>query len=416
MPSALVVSILGAFQASVSVLITLSYGFIAARLGMVHEITARDISSLCRNLFLPALLITDIGSQLDVHNVPDYAAIFVWAITYAVASILMGKMAVRLFGFPSWTVPAVAFNNTTSLPLLLTRGLLETGILAGIAGGHVEEAVARARSYFLINSLVSKVLTFAISPGLLDSEDCHHQGARGMDGGERRGDYPGEHTSLLPKPILAHIESIRDAATSTFHDMPKPIQKPLVRVGAFLNPTTWGGIIAAIIGLIPGLHRAAFAQSDQGGFLNAWIMSSLRNIGSLFSAMEMFVVGSKLSDSFDVPSHAPSPQPPKGAVIAIIFIRFVIWGAISIPVIYFLAARTRLLGDDPVLWWSMMLMPISPPGMILSILLEVAGAERRAKMMVARMLAYTYMVMPVVALVVVGALRATEAAQRSRWD
>lgn len=59
-------------------------------------------------------------------------------------------------------------------------------------------------------------------------------------------------------------------------------------------------------------------------------------------------------------------------------------------------------------------MPIGPPGMILSTLLEVSNAERGTKMMVARMLAYAYVVTPVMALAVVGALRATEAAQRLR--
>lgn len=130
------------------------------------------------------------------------------------------------------------------------------------------------------------------------------------------------------------------------------------------------------------------------------------------SETSRFVVGSRLSDSFDVPPHTPSPQPPKSAVIVIIAARFFILGAIGILVTYLFAAKTKLLGDDPVLWWSMMLMPIGPPGMIVSVLLEVTNAETRAKMMVARMLAYNYLVTPLVALAIVCALRATEAAQK----
>lgn len=287
MPSAVLASFIGALQASVSVLITLSYGLIAARLGMVHEVTARDISSLCRNVFLPALLITDIGSQLSIHSVPNYVPILVWAIIYSMASIVLGKIIVKLFGLPNWTVIAITFNNTTSLPLLLTRSLLETGILTGIAGGNVEEAVARARSYFLINSMVSKVLTFAVGPRLLDPGIRARKHTGESNGEEEQSSGPDERTSLLPKPIAARMDNIRSSAVTTFRDIPKPIQTPLAHIGSFFNPTTWGGIIAAIIGLVPGLHRAAFARSDQGGFLNAWIMSSLRNVGGLFSAIQM---------------------------------------------------------------------------------------------------------------------------------
>lgn len=298
MASALITSFLGGLQASVSVLLTLSYGLIAARLGMVHETTAHDISSLCRNLFLPALLITDIGSQLNVDKALDYyAPIFIWSITYALTSITIGKIAVKVFGLPSWTVVAITFNNTTSLPLLLTKSLLETGILTGIAGGDVEAAVGRATSYFLINSFVSKVLTFSVGPMLLgpggDVSGDAQQRARdgdgdGEDDGGEEGQYSdNERTSLLPKPVSTPVTTIREIAITKFQAIPHSIRKPLSRMGALFNPTTWGGIIAAIVGLVPGLHRAAFAPSDQGGIFNAWFTSSLRNLGGLFSGMEM---------------------------------------------------------------------------------------------------------------------------------
>ena len=127
-----------------------------------------------------------------------------------------------------------------------------------------------------------------------------------------------------------------------------------------------------------------------------------------------FIVGSKLSDSFNAQGGNSSPVPPKRAVISIIIIRFFVWAAISIPVIYLLATRTQLLGDDQVLWWSMMLMSIGPPALILSVLLEVICAEPRSKMMVAQVLAYSYLATPLMTFAVVGALYATKTAQESR--
>lgn len=272
MPSALTAALLGAFQASVSVLLTLGYGFIAARLGMISDSSGRDISILCSNVFLPALLITEVGGGLNAHRVLDYVPIVAWAIIYPTMSIVMGKIAAKYFNLPTWTVAAVAFNNTTSLPLLLTKSLFEAGVFAKIAGGDIQDAVTRANSYFLVSSLVSKVLTFSIGPRLL-GEDTIGERPREVGHEGEQGAEPHEQTALLPehntKKSFTVPGSIRDG------------------IKAFSNPVTWAGIIAVTIGLVPALHRAAFAPSNEGGFLNAWVMSSLRNVGGVFSAMQM---------------------------------------------------------------------------------------------------------------------------------
>jgi auxin efflux carrier family protein len=55
MSSALVVAIIGALQGSLSVLLTILYGVIATRCGMITPPTIKDVSTLCANVFLPAL-------------------------------------------------------------------------------------------------------------------------------------------------------------------------------------------------------------------------------------------------------------------------------------------------------------------------------------------------------------------------
>jgi len=272
MPSTFIVSALGALEASVSVLITLGYGLIAARLGMVREGTARDVASLCRNIFLPALLITDIGSQLDHHNVLNYAPIFIWSIAHTAVSVVLGKTIVHLFGLPTWTVATVAFNNSTSLPLLLTGSLLETGILGELAGGDTRETVARVKSYFLINSLVSKVLAFTIGPILFGEQAATKYSPVESD----------EETCLLSRSSSTSPTNVGAMDMDS-----KTIQRFLKQASTFLNPTTWGGIVAVTVGLVPSLHHVLFAPSNEGGFLNAWFTSSLRNMGALFSGMEV---------------------------------------------------------------------------------------------------------------------------------
>lgn len=64
MPSSITVSFLGALQASLSVLFTLLLGVVAARFGLLSEKSAKEVSNLCVKLFLPALLIVNVGKEL----------------------------------------------------------------------------------------------------------------------------------------------------------------------------------------------------------------------------------------------------------------------------------------------------------------------------------------------------------------
>lgn len=66
---------LGALQASLSVLLTISYGVIAAQFELLNSASAKEISKLCVKMFLPALLITNVGSELGTGNVGRYVPV-----------------------------------------------------------------------------------------------------------------------------------------------------------------------------------------------------------------------------------------------------------------------------------------------------------------------------------------------------
>lgn len=63
------VPLLGAVQASIAVLLTISYGVIAAQFNLLSQASAKDISKTCVRLFLPALLIVNVGSQMSQDTV-----------------------------------------------------------------------------------------------------------------------------------------------------------------------------------------------------------------------------------------------------------------------------------------------------------------------------------------------------------
>jgi auxin efflux carrier family protein len=75
MSSDILTSFLGAVQASLAVLITISYGVAASRLSILKESSSRDISKMCVRFFLPALLITNVGEQLHADTASRYVPV-----------------------------------------------------------------------------------------------------------------------------------------------------------------------------------------------------------------------------------------------------------------------------------------------------------------------------------------------------
>lgn len=62
------------------------------------------------------------------------------------------------------------------------------------------------------------------------------------------------------------------------------------------------------------------------------------------------------------------------------------WCRVSIAIISTLVAKTDLLGDDPLLWFTMMLMPTGPSAMKLTALAEATHAEDEEKMAITKFL------------------------------
>jgi auxin efflux carrier family protein len=291
-------------------------------------------------------------------------------------SLLLGTLATKFFKLPSWVIPAVAFNNTTSLPLLLVQSLEATGILNKLilSGDDTSSAISRAQSFFLVNAVVGNCLTFAIGPRLID---CEHSPDNDDDNGpddskdnsanQQNGhahhdepENPDEQTSLLPQPITTLTHHTTTSTTSTLHKyytkLPHPVQSTLSILYDFLNTPLIGATIGTMIGLIPPLQRAFFSTSTSGGYLNAWLTQSLSNTGQLFVTLQVIVVGVSLSSSLRKTKRgdddsASAGHIPRSATLFILFIRFILWPALSITIIYNLSTHTKLLNHDPILWF-----------------------------------------------------------------
>ncbi|KAL9604527.1 MAG: hypothetical protein Q9219_000492 [cf. Caloplaca sp. 3 TL-2023] len=318
MSGSLTVSFLGALQASLSVLLTIGVGVLASQFNIVKQGTTKELSTLCVRIFLPCLLISNLGSNLSPESSIRYAPILIWALTYTFCSLLLGVLLTRLLKLPSWVTPALSFNNTTSLPLLLIQSLESTGILETLLVSDSDttaDALNRAKSYFLVCAIVSNSLTFSLGPRLLDHEDApvpgQHEGKnqpqvdgasddeRGVSHDHQVDDQANgeatESTSLLPNFVVRRGEEVGENA---YHrgrhawDMLNPKTRSVLDLlYAFLNAPLIGAIIGAVIGLTPPLHRAFFDEPQQGGVFKAWLTSCIQNVGNIFAALQVSFPG-----------------------------------------------------------------------------------------------------------------------------
>lgn len=75
MPSGLLQAFLGALQACLSILLVISYGVIASQFRLLDGPSSKKISKICVRMFLPALLITKVGSELHAGTGTRYLPI-----------------------------------------------------------------------------------------------------------------------------------------------------------------------------------------------------------------------------------------------------------------------------------------------------------------------------------------------------
>lgn len=451
-------SFIATVQASLSVLLVISYGAIAAWLGLLNASNGKAISKICVKMFLPALLLVQIGSELHPGSANRYLIILLWAFICHFVSFLIGIFAHLVFGLPDWTTAAIMFNNTTSYPLLLIQSLEQTGILSKllVADETTRELVGRAKSYFLVFATVSSCLTFAVGPRLIDTEHAPDSDDDVTIDGEEEDapttsrmqfndpqlengtdtDVPSERTRLLSLNPHFRERRISSTVNMTFfpskpkfttvkrrpryilslhwNDLSARTQWWLLFFYDFLNAPLLGALLGVVIGMTPVLHRAFFSSTYSGGVFTAWLTESWKNVGGLFVPLPLIVAGISLYASYQESKRddgsATRTSTPLATTAFILVIRFILWPVISIGIIYAIVRHSGVLGSDPMLWFAMMLMPTGPPAMKLITMVQVSDAGIEDERKIAKILTISYVISPLLAVVVVGALHASEAA------
>ncbi|EED17816.1 Auxin Efflux Carrier superfamily [Talaromyces stipitatus ATCC 10500] len=435
----LVQPFLGALQACTSVLLTLLYGVITRQANLINDDTINQMSAICVKIFLPALILVKLGSELSLEIASHYIPVFVWSILYTIVSIGFGHVFSRCLHLPTWVTPAVTFNNTSSLPLLLLQTLQSTGSLKLITMPDQSESdcMNRAQSYFLVCAVVSKTMAYALGPRMLghkdasrDNQENHHDdeesGSSSSNVSNEQEEELDEQTSLLPNPIQKARQRFSSKSHRLLHTfIPGRVRHRIDSIDSppFLDTAILCTATGVLIGLIPKLHQAFFSPYEDGGIFNAWLISSIENLGTLFTSLQVFLVGCKLGVSFqrmkrsssssssnDQDEEEGSGRVPIKAVLVVYTIRLILWPIVSILTTYLIIRYTSILPHDPILWFTLMVLPTGPPALINSGLAELSDQVTKAdKMAIAKMLAIMYALSPSICFTITGALKATEA-------
>lgn len=69
---------LGALQAAGSVLLTIGFGVLASQYNLLSQEAAKNVSRFCVKMALPALMIANVGAELELDTVYRYGPLLCW--------------------------------------------------------------------------------------------------------------------------------------------------------------------------------------------------------------------------------------------------------------------------------------------------------------------------------------------------
>ncbi|RPD78075.1 hypothetical protein L226DRAFT_550966 [Lentinus tigrinus ALCF2SS1-7] len=416
----------GAFQGSISVLLTLLAGYVMARRGYLNHQTVRNVSKLCTTLFLPCLIIEEMGPELTARKLSIVWIIPLWGLVSTLFAHAIGYLGKRVMKLPYWTVVACGRPNSNALPLLLLQSLEHTGVLDTLSqdGESVSKTLDRAKSLILLNAIVQQTFTFQLAPTIMARDDGqkHDDDPESQDrlrpgpgrltsvvqDSERVGllhdnDYDGsegsDETRAGESAYPRAVDDIADKPDIHWPERIKFLEKPLKKACNSISPVLLGAIIALIIGITPPLHQAVL---DEDGALYSSITQSIVNLGELFVVLQTFTVGAELA-------IVRSSHPGVLATSWVLFVRFIIMPAIALLFVWGTAGR-GLYVDDKLVWFLLVLIPAGPSAMLLVSVAEIVDINQGA---IAGYLTIAYLISPLMAVVCsLGLSVVTSAAER----
>ncbi|KAH7101166.1 auxin efflux carrier [Auriculariales sp. MPI-PUGE-AT-0066] len=376
-------AIVGAIKGTVSVLMTMLAGYVVAQCGLLDTASTRRLSKLCSFVFLPLLLVSQIGEHLHPNELRTAWIVPFWGALSTAIAYAIGWLGKKAFKLPAWAILAAGRPNATALPLMLLEGLSKDGVLDALQrpGELPSDTLARARSLILLNVVVQQCITFLAGPNILAQDKKQDNSVSSR---RRRSGRPViqdvEHVGLLQDESDSDDSGDRDDhatnedarhALDRLQDIPKipkwKIPRILSRVGKVFNPPLIGACVAALLWVIPGAHHILFSPD---GALHVPVATPIDNLGALYVSLQVFVVGAELA-------VLPWSEARPGArtTTFALLMRFAVMPALTLLFVW-LAVKHGLVGYEPLIWFLLVLIPSGPSAMSLAALAETVGVSQ----------------------------------------
>ncbi|KAJ5323390.1 Auxin efflux carrier [Penicillium atrosanguineum] len=336
---------------------------IARGLRLIHDATINDFSGLGVKLLLPALIVVNLGQQDHLSTALNY---FLSLVSDKFEDINLGILVMFPCAFSLTHIQPTSMDSPSmrtqqhSISLLAALTVFDSvGPLRLILRGREETPtpIERAQRYSFVCAVVSKAIDYVVGPKMRQDgpgSDLDHEKPR-ITPSTNDDELLTETTPLLPqraqnarRALGSCIRSCNLLVCSFFPDSFE--QHLLSPVGDIFADVVIGcTLLAALIGLVPALHRAFFARDDNRGSLPCMADDQFR--------FELTV------------ADGDSKRILIWAMATLFVVRLVIWPALK---------------DDPKLWFSMMLMPTGPLALVIFGLAELAHASKTEKMAIAK--------------------------------
>ncbi|KAJ7784635.1 hypothetical protein B0H16DRAFT_304755, partial [Mycena metata] len=211
-------------------------------------------------------------------------------------------------------------------------------------------------------------------------------------------DHP-EDENFIPQ--IGDIALLEEADATAPPSLKDKIISVLQRVKNWIvdaiNPPLTGGILALAFGLIPWFHKELFGS----GILSP-ISDSINNVGKLFSALQMLVLG----------SHLYSRKGSRTQALPLLWLfgyRFILAPTLSISVVYFIRTSwPNLMENDPMLDFILSISNTGPSALTMASIAMMADLPSEIEGEVSRILTFSYAVTPFISVPITVAMWAVK--------
>ncbi|CAG8482876.1 3029_t:CDS:2, partial [Acaulospora colombiana] len=309
-------------------------------------------------------------SDIDVAKLIALWPVPTFYITFTIMSAILGFFGGKVLKLSSaktrFITAGIMFNNVTSLPLGLLRGIKNTSAMNLLVMGEMdtpEDSLKRGKSYILLAVLFGTLL----SDGLTDHFNAIFRWSFGAILLKKEKDE--DPLAILPTET-SHVHPVHQAlyATEITSEPDESTQllitpkkkrttwtkinnlsiKCIVIIKSIMNPPLCAAGIALIVGIIPPLKGIFFGENATLSVLS----EAIDYIGTITIPMTLILLGSQLNNM-----RYSKGKDLLSAISYVVTCRFLIMPIFG--VILVLITRFWYM-HDPMLWFVLMLFASGP--------------------------------------------------------